>query len=50
MGKVALTGDLTSKVAELKGKILIVVGVLKEDDKGKQSLELSAVEELTKKK
>ena len=50
MGTIGLTGDMTSKVAELKGKVLIVVGTLSEDDKGKQSLELTSVEELPKKK
>jgi hypothetical protein len=50
LGNVALTGDMTSKVAELKGKVLIVVGTLSEDEKGKQSLELTSVEELPKKK
>lgn len=50
IGNVALTGDMTSKVAELKGKTLIVVGALTEDEKGKQSLALTSVEELTKKK
>jgi hypothetical protein len=50
LGNVALTGDQTSKVAELKGKVLIVVGTLSEDEKGKQSLELTSVEELQKKK
>ena len=50
LGNVALTGDMTSKVAELKGKVIIVVGTLSEDDKGKQSLELTGVEELPKKK
>lgn len=50
IGAVALTGDQTSKVAELKGKVLIVTGTLSEDEKGKQSLELASVEELTKKK
>ena len=50
MGNVALTGDMTSKVAELKGKVLIVVGTLTEDEKGRQSLELTSVEELPKKK
>ncbi len=50
LGNVALTGDMTSKVAELKGKTIIVVGALSEDEKGKQSLELTSVEELTKKK
>lgn len=49
IGKVALTGDMTSKVAELKGKTLIVCGVLSEDEKGNQSLALTNVEELTKK-
>ena len=50
IGNVGLTGDMTSKVAELKGKVLIVVGTLSEDDKGKQSLELTSVEEVAKKK
>jgi hypothetical protein len=50
LGNVALTGDMTAKVAELKGKVLIVVGTLTEDDKGKQSLALTSVEELQKKK
>jgi hypothetical protein len=49
MGTTALTGDMTSKVAELKGKTIIVVGALTEDDKGKQSLALTNVEELKKK-
>ncbi len=42
--------DLLPKVAELKGKVLILVGFLAEDDKGKQSLELTSVEEVAKKK
>ena len=50
MGNIALTGDMTSKVAELKAKTLIVVGTLSEDEKGKQSLALTNVEELPKKK
>jgi len=50
LGNIGLTGDMTSKVAELKGKVIIVVGTLSEDDKGKQSLELTGVEESTKKK
>ena len=50
LGAVTLTGDLTSKVAELKAKSLIVVGILSEDDKGKQSLALTSVEEMPKKK
>ena len=50
MGNVGLTGDMTSKVAELKGKVLIVVGALSEDEKGRQMLELTSVEELPKKK
>lgn len=50
IGNVALTGDMTSKVAELKGKVLIVTGTLSEDEKGKQSLALASVDELTKKK
>jgi hypothetical protein len=50
MGAVALTGEQTSKVAELKGKVLIVTGTLTEDEKGRQSLELASVEELPKKK
>ena len=50
IGTVGLTGDMTSKVAELKGKVLVVAGTLSEDDKGKQSLALTSVEEQTKKK
>lgn len=50
MGAIALGGDLISKVAELKGKVLIVVGTLAEDEKGKQTLTLTSVDELTKKK
>ena len=50
LGNVALTGDMTSKVAELKGKLIIVTGTLSEDDKGKQSLALASVDEVTKKK
>lgn len=49
LGNVALTGDMTAQVAELKGKTIIVVGTLTEDDKGKQSLALTSVEELKKK-
>ncbi|HEX7899462.1 MAG TPA: hypothetical protein VF950_16970 [Planctomycetota bacterium] len=49
MGNVALTGEMTSKLAELKGKTLIVVGAMTEDDKGKQSLALTGVEEMKKK-
>lgn len=49
IGTVALTGDMTAQVAELKGKVLIVTGALTEDDKGKQSLALASVEELKKK-
>ena len=49
LGNVALTGDMTAQVAELKGKTIIVVGALTEDDKGKQSLALTSVEELKKK-
>ena len=49
MGNVGLTGDMTAQVAELKGKVLIVVGTLSEDEKGKQSLALTSVEELKKK-
>lgn len=41
--------DLLPKVAELKGKVLILVGFFVEDDKGKQCLELTSVEELPKK-
>ena len=50
LGTMQLTGDMTSKVAELKGKTIIVSGALSEDDKGKQSLELTSVDEVTKKK
>ena len=50
IGNVSLTGDMTSKVAELKGKSIIVVGALSEDEKGNQSLALTSVEEVTKKK
>jgi len=49
LGNVALTGDMTSQVAELKGKTIIVVGAMTEDEKGKQSLALTSVEELKKK-
>jgi hypothetical protein len=49
IGAVAHTGAMTSKVAELKGKVIIVTGTLTED-KGKQSIALDSVEELTKKK
>ncbi|HYE97794.1 MAG TPA: hypothetical protein VEJ18_02735 [Planctomycetota bacterium] len=49
LGNVALTGDMTSKVAELKGKVIIVTGTLTED-KGRQSLDLASVDELPKKK
>jgi len=49
IGNVALTGDMTSKLAELKGKPVIVAGAMTEDDKGKQSLALTSVEELKKK-
>ena len=50
LGAVTLTGDMTSKVAELKGKVIIVTGILSEDQKGKQQLALASVEEVTKKK
>jgi hypothetical protein len=50
IGATTLTGDLTSKVAELKGKVIVVTGALTEDDKGKQSLALASVDEVTKKK
>jgi hypothetical protein len=50
LGATTLTGDMTSKLAELKGKVVIVVGTLTEDAKGKQCLELSSVEEVAKKK
>jgi len=50
MGAVTLTGDMTSKVAELKSKVLIVIGTLSDDDKGKQSLALTSVEEVSAKK
>lgn len=49
LGNVALTGDMTAQVAELKGKVIIVTGVLSEDDKGKQSIALASVEESKKK-
>jgi hypothetical protein len=49
IGNVALTGDMTSKLAELKGKTVVVTGALTEDEKGKQSLALASVEELKKK-
>ena len=49
LGTIALTGEMASKLAELKGKTVVVVGVLNEDDKGKQSLELTKVEEAGKK-
>jgi len=49
LGTITLTGDMTSKVAELKGKTIVVVGVLSDDDKGKQSLALTSVEEPKKK-
>ena len=49
LGTVALTGEMTSKVAELKGKVIVVTGALSEDDKGKQSLALASVEEAKKK-
>lgn len=50
MTNVALKGDMASQVAEKKGKVLIVVGTYSEDEKGAKSLELTSVEELTKKK
>ena len=49
IGNVALTGDMTAQVAELKGKVIIVTGAMSEDDKGKQSLALASVEEMPKK-
>jgi hypothetical protein len=49
LGAVQLTGDMIPKVAELKGKTIIVSGVLSEDDKGKQSLAVATVEEAKKK-
>jgi hypothetical protein len=50
IGNFALTGEEAPKLAELKGKLVIVVGTLVEDDKGKQSLEVTKFEEVTKKK
>jgi hypothetical protein len=49
LGNVALTGDMTSKLAEHKGKTIIVLGAMTEDEKGKQSLALTSVEEMKKK-
>lgn len=49
LGAVALTGDMTAKLAELKGKLVVVSGALTEDDKGKQSIALSSVDEVKKK-
>lgn len=45
LGTVALKGEQTAKVAELKGKVIIVVGVLSEDEKMKQQCEVTSVEE-----
>lgn len=50
IGAFALAGEEAAKLAELKGKLVIVVGTLVEDDKGKQSLEVTKFEEVTKKK
>lgn len=47
-GNYLLTGD-TSKLAELKGKVLVLVGDLKDGEKGVPTLELTSVEEVTKK-
>lgn len=47
-GNYLLTGD-TSKLAELKGKVLVLVGKLTEGEKGIPTLELTSVEEVTKK-
>lgn len=47
-GNYLLTGD-TAKLAELKGKVLILVGNLTEGEKGIPTLELTSVEQLTKK-
>lgn len=49
MGSVALSGEAAAKLAELKGKVVIVSGTLNEDEKGKQTIELSSVDELPKK-
>jgi hypothetical protein len=45
LGVVALKGEMTAQVAELKGKVITITGVLSEDEKGKQTCELSKVEE-----
>ncbi len=50
IGLITLTGDNAAKIAECKSKVVIVTGVLTEDAKGKQSLEVATVEEVTKKK
>jgi len=50
MGAITLTGDMTSKVAELKGKVIVVTGILSDDEKtNKQSLAVASVEEPKKK-
>lgn len=49
LGKIALTGEMTSKLVELKGKTVVVAGALTEDDKGNQTLALTLVEEAKKK-
>jgi hypothetical protein len=49
VGDFAITGEMAPKVAELHGKPVVVVGTLVEDDKGKQSLEATKVEEAAKK-
>jgi hypothetical protein len=41
-------GDLLKEVAALKGKLLVLSGVLSEDDKGNRTLTLSKVAEAAK--
>lgn len=48
-GPYLLTGEETAKLAELKGKLLILVGNLSEGEKGVPSLELTSVEPVAKK-
>lgn len=48
-GNYLLTGDETAKLTELKGKLLVLVGNLTEGEKGIPTLELTSVEEVTKK-
>jgi hypothetical protein len=45
VGDMALAGDLVKEVESLKGKKVVLTGTLTEDDKGKQTLTLSKVEE-----